>query len=144
MSGISRIIAGVLITGICLGGLIGCSNDIQPVKVTGVLQVNGNAYSVGLSEQVFVVFISVSGLRAEGRLNTDATFTVSGPMQGAIPSGKYRVAITTRAIPGVEDDKGATKFSDFESKNTPLSIQIGGAESRHVLVDIGKKTVTTQ
>ncbi|VTR96686.1 hypothetical protein [Tuwongella immobilis] len=138
-------IGGIPLILAILVSMVGCSPEIKPVQITGKLVVHGNPYTVGFTEQVFVVLISVSGLRAEARVGPDASFTVQGPLKGAIPAGFYRVAITTKPIPGADPtEEQAMKFDDFHPSKSPLSIEVGPTPIQTLTIDLGKKSVALQ
>jgi hypothetical protein len=68
----------------------------------------------------------------------DGTFVLSGPTGKGIPAGKYRVVVSSQLYQQSKDRFEAV----FDEKKPPLLVDVGPEEEQHLIIDVGKRTVT--
>ncbi len=140
---------------ICLGALAagGCGASTKP---HGKVVMNGEPYKPVAGQILQISFIGdgTPSISTVAQVNPDGTFTVPGPTDTGIPSGRYHITVSTMASGGPGGSAGGTTGSagpaagdQFkgvyrDATKTPLTVEITAA-TPPIVIDVGKGTVAT-
>jgi hypothetical protein len=123
-------------------GLLACSLlsgcGAKEVTVNGKVLVNGQPYKPKSVEELQIVFRpkDPNGVMCAAAVQLDGTFQIQGPTGGHVPLGAYRVEIAAYS----DNFKG-----EFTGERSPLAFEAKeSTASQTIVIDVGKKTVTTE
>ncbi len=113
--------------------VVGCGRS--DVVVTGKLTFKGETYKPAQDEQVMVMFAEDAGGKVgpnafPTRVGPDGTFRITGPDNGGIKPGKYRVGVTSVPEKPTPGKPMADKFKgEYDVKKTPILVDVTPSKS---------------
>jgi hypothetical protein len=125
----------------------GCGSG-NNVVLRGTLQKDGKAYVFAEGEELEVSLIgqdpSGRAFSSGAEVNKETgTFSFKGPTGQGIPPGTYKITLSSQLFSGPQF-KGDRFRGAFSQEKTPLSYAMTTDRGQEIIIDIGKKTVTTK
>lgn len=139
-------VGGLTVLGLLLLGS-GCGSSAH-VDVRGKVLYNGQPYKLRPQEQLQITFLG--GGTGADQISTaatfheaDSSFQVPGPTGQGLPPGDYKIAVDS-LIYG-SSAKGQDRLGEhFTPNSTPLHYTVTTAAVQHIVIDLGKGTVTKE
>jgi hypothetical protein len=126
--------------------VVGCAR--QQATVEGKLLSDGHPYQLAPGGQLLLALQSVNSPAEQsfsGSVKSDGTFRAAGIGSAGIPPGQYRITIRSLSYgPGVPSDAGDKFAGALSSPQSPLTCEVPHQGVLRVVIDVKRKTVTTE
>jgi hypothetical protein len=115
--------------------------------VKGIVLKNGNKLELPERETLVILLDTAEEARRVQNFATynpaDGTFICKGLENRGVPAGKMRIEIWPGRANGPQGKDDLFK-NQFKGDRSPLEIELTEANSQKLVVDVGKKSVSTQ